>query len=373
VKILHFYRTSLCDTHGGTEVFINQLALAGQKYGIDAEVLSLSRDGTSGPNDELGYIVHRVPRQFEIASNSFSFQAFHKFSELADNADVVHYHFPWPFMDIVHFVTRTEKPTVVTYHSDIIRQKLLLRFYRPLMSHFLNSVDRIVATSPNYVKTSDNLQDFKSKVSVIPIGLDEASYPKPTKAKFDFWKQQFEGKFFLFVGVLRYYKGLHILLEAAKGTNWPIVIVGAGPVEQELRDAIAKLNLKNVHLLGFLTDEDKAALYTLSRAVVFPSYLRSEAFGITLVEGAMYGKPLISSEIGTGTSFINEHNRTGFVIPPADSYSLRMALQTLWSDDKLCTQFGAAARDRFEHHFSADQMARSYLALYQDLHMQKAS
>ena len=370
MKVLHFYRTSFSDTHGGTEVFINQLALAGQKLGIEAEVLSLSRDRSSGENYDLGYTVHRVPRQFEIASNSFSFDAFSKFAELAEKADVIHYHFPWPFMDLVHFAIRSPKPSIVTYHSDIIRQKTLLKIYRPLMNQFLGSVDHIVATSANYLKTSESLQKFKHKVSVIPIGLNELTYPQTKQVKLDYWRNQFGNKFFLFVGVLRYYKGLHILVEAAKNTDWPIVIVGAGPVEQELRADIAKFKINNVHLVGFLPDEDKAALYSLSRAVIFPSYLRSEAFGITLVEGAMYGKPLVSSEIGTGTSFVNSHNETGFVIPPSDAASLKSVLDVLWGDDELCDRLGAGARSRFEEHFTATQMAQSYLKLYQGLKMQ---
>jgi rhamnosyl/mannosyltransferase len=87
----------------------------------------------------------------------------------------------------------------------------------------------------------------------------------------------------------------------------------------------------------------------------------------------MYGKPLISSEIGTGTSFINNHNETGFVIPPDDAISLHSALQALWSDDKLCEQFGQAARTRFDKYFTADQMAKSYFALYQSLKIQKGT
>jgi len=367
LKILHFYRTSFSDTHGGTEVFMHQLALAGQKLGIDAEVLSLSRDGFSGSDGSLGYTVHRVPRQFEIASNSFSLGAFAKFSELAEKADIVHYHFPWPFMDLVHFVTRIKKPSIVTYHSDIIRQKKLLTLYRPLMNQFLSSVDRIVSTSENYFRTSENLQKFKSKVSIIPIGIDDAAYNPVESKNLDYWRGKFGSKFFLFVGVLRYYKGLHLLLEAARETNWPVVIVGAGPIEAELRKVIEKQKINNIHLVGFVSDEDKNALYSLSRAVVFPSYLRSEAFGITLVEGAMHGKPLISSEIGTGTSFVNRHNETGFVVQADDAQSLKNAMNELWNNDELCERLGRNARKNYEDIFTAEQMAKSYLTLYQEV------
>src|SRR4051812_23759578 len=130
--------------------------------------------------------------------------------------------------------------------------------------------------------------------------------------------------------MLRYYKGLHILLEAVQGTGYPVVIVGSGPVERELKEHAARLRLKHIHFPGVLSEEDKVALLRLCYAVAFPSHLRSEAFGISLLEGAMYGKPMISSEIGTGTSYVNEHRHTGLVVPPGDPVAFREAMRRLW-------------------------------------------
>ncbi|WP_306308099.1 glycosyltransferase [Citrobacter youngae] len=110
---------------------------------------------------------------FEIASTPFSLSCIKKFKELAKQADIIHYHYPFPFMDILHFLCRIKKPTVVSYHSDIVKQKFISRLYSPLMNRFLSSVDCIVAASPNYAKTSTVLQKFESKVKVIPYGLDE--------------------------------------------------------------------------------------------------------------------------------------------------------------------------------------------------------
>ena len=70
----------------------------------------------------------------------------------------------------------------------------------------------------------------------------------------------------------------------------------------------------------------------MSYAIVFPSHLRSEAFGISAGQGAMYGKPMISSEIGTGTSYINNHNETGLVVPPSNPQAFREAMRTLWEN-----------------------------------------
>lgn len=367
MRVLHFYRTSFPDTMGGIEQVINQIARGAKKLGVETDVLSLTPDRVARTIEIDGYLAHRARLDFQIASTGFSASAFLRFLQLAKKADVIHFHFPWPFMDVVHFVTRVKKPTVVTYHSDIIRQEHLLKLYRPLKRKFLASMDRIVATSPNYLATSDVLGMFSDKVSVIPIGLDKATYPQPTPDRLKFWRERLGSKFFLFVGVIRYYKGLHILLEAAQGTDYPIVIVGAGPIEQELKAQTAQLGLRNIHFLGQLPDEDKVALLTLCYGVVFPSHLRSEAFGISLLEGAMYGKPMISSEIGTGTTFINIGDETGLVVPPSDPVALRQAMSYLWEHPEEAADMGRRAEERYWKHFTAEQMVKSYVDLYDDL------
>jgi O-antigen biosynthesis rhamnosyltransferase len=367
MRVLHFYRTSFPDTMGGIEQVINQIARGTNKHGIETDVLSLTQDRVARTIEIDGYKVHRAKLNLEIASTGFSVSAIWRFSQLAKNADVIHYHFPWPFMDMVHFVTRVNKPTLVTYHSDIIKQKNLLKLYRPLKYKFLESVDQIVATSPNYLATSKVLAQFSSKVSVVPIGLDKASYPVPTTDRLNYWKTQFSGRFFLFVGVLRYYKGLHILVEAAQDTDYPIVIVGAGPIEAELKAQVVQLGLRNIYFLGLLPDEDKVALLTLCYGVLFPSHLRSEAFGISLLEGAMYGKPMVSSEIGTGTTFINIANETGVVVPPSDPVALRQAMRYLWEHPEQAAEMGVRAEERYWKHFTADEMVSAYAKLYREL------
>lgn len=367
MKVLHFFKTAFPDSMGGIEQVIHQIARGAKTLGVETDVLSLTRDRVASTIENDGYLTHRAKLDFHIASTGFSVSAFSRFSKLAKQADVIHYHFPWPFMDVVHFATNLKKPTVVSYHSDIIKQKNLLKLYRPLMNKFLGSVDRIVAASPNYLETSDVLKKFSGKVSVIPYGLDKASYPTPAPQKLQYWREKLGSKFFLFVGVLRYYKGLHILMEAAQGTDYPIVIVGAGPIEVELKAQVAQLGLRNIHFLGQLPDEDKVALLTLCYGVVFPSHLRSEAFGVSLLEGAMYGKPMISSEIGTGTTFINIADETGLVVPPSDPTALRQAMQYLWEHPQQAAEMGKRAEERYWKHFTAEQMVKSYVELYGEL------
>ena len=372
MRVLHFYKTSMPDTVGGIEQVIFQLCESCAQQGIEGQVLSLS-SGPTPPVVQVGHHeVHRAKLDLQFASTGFSLSVFKKFRELAAEADVVNYHFPWPFMDVVHFASGTRKPSVVTYHSDIIRQKTLLKLYRPLMNRFLASADRIVAASPNYLHTSDVLQKFQDKTRVITYGLDKSGYPQPDTARMADWRQKLGDKFFLFVGVMRYYKGLHILLEALQGVDYPVVIVGAGPLEIELHAQAQALGLRNIHFLGRLGDEDKVALLQLSYAIVFPSHLRSEAFGISLLEGAMYGKPMISSEIGTGTSYININNETGLVVPPSNPQAFREAMRTLWENPLLAAQMGAKAEARYRQLFTAEEMGRKWSALYQELLEEKS-
>jgi len=367
MRVLHFYKTSFPDTMGGIEQVINQIARAANKMGVQTDVLSLTPERAPRTTEIDGYLAHRARLDFQIASTGFSASVFLRFAQLAKKADVIHYHFPWPLMDMVHFACRVKKPTVLTYHSDIIRQKHLLKLYRPLKWKFLADVSCIVATSPNYLATSDVLANHKHKVRVIPIGLDKETYSSPSPNKLTYWRDRLGPKFFLFVGVIRYYKGLHILIEAAQGSEFPIVIVGAGPIEAELKAQAAQLGLRNIHFLGHLPDEDKVALLTLCYCVLFPSHLRSEAFGISLLEGAMYGKPMISSEIGTGTTFINIADETGLVVPPSDPLALSQAMRYLWEHPEQAADMGRRAEERYWQHFTADQMVSEYVKLYREL------
>ncbi len=269
-------------------------------------------------------------------------------------------------MDLVHFCTAHGRPSVVSYHSDIVRQQSLLKLYRPLMNRFLGSVDRIMVASPNYQQSSEVLRPYAEKTVVVPYGLDAWAYPQVSAERMDYWRKRVGENFFLFVGVLRYYKGLSSLLDALHGTTFPLVVVGSGPEEQALKDQAAQLQLQNVVFLGRLDDEDKVCLLQLSLALVFPSHLRSEAFGISLLEASMLSKPMISCEIGSGTTYVNQHEITGLVVPPASPLALRSAMQRLWADRQECITFGAQARLRFEQLFTADRMWQSTLAVYQE-------
>ena len=378
MRVLHVFKTNYLHHTGGIENAIRQMVTASAARGIESTILCIggseaavrgngrSPAGACAGFPPCGYTPRVVscPPSARYDSLAFSRSMFSRFSSLCREHDLVHYHFPFPQQDLMHLLARPSVPTVLTYHSDIVRQRLLYAFYKPLLKRFLSRVDAIVATSENYLESSDVLRRFRDKVSVISLGLDMDSYPAATDDALAKWEAVAGRDFFLFIGVLRYYKGVDILLQAAAGTGKRFVIAGTGPMEDRLRATAARMGLGNVIFAGAITEADKVALLSLCRALVFPSHLRSEAFGLALVEGAMFGRPLVSCDIGTGTSFVNRHNRTGLVVEKGCPEALCRAVNTLAEDRALAETFGQNARLRYLELFTASRQAKEYARLY---------
>ena len=364
---MHVYKTYYPDTTGGVEMVLCQLMRALKPMGVENRLLVLSPMANPVCVEHPEAQVIRCRTSFEMASNPMSLSALGEFRRQLDWADIVHYQFPWPFGDLLHLLNGGRKPSVVSYQSDIVRQKNLMRLYRPLMRRFLASVDRVCATSPNYRATSAVLSQLGKRVDVIPNGMDAAMCPSATSEVLEQWKSRLGQEFFLFVGVLRYYKGLHTLVEASVGIDVPVVIAGSGPERDALEAQARKQGASRIHFLGHVSEQDKSALLQLAGAFVFPSHLRSEAFGMSLVEASMHSKPMISCEIGTGTSYVNLDQVTGLTVPPENPAALRAAMQQLLNDPVKARLMGLAARQRYEEHFTGQCMAASYLRMYQEL------
>ncbi len=367
LQVLHVYKVSMPSSHGGVESSIDTLCKGTSAFGVKNVVFTLCPKPDPNPILMDGYQVIQAHQNFYIASTGFSISAIKKFQKLALSADIIHYHFPNPFGDLLALVQKSNKPSLVTYHSDIIRYKTLYHLYKPLMHRFLKCVDIIVSTSPNYFATSGTLQKFTDKVKIIPLGIEHSFYKNAKPTRLRYWRERLPKRFFLFLGVLRYYKGIKYLIEAVANTDIQIVIAGALGKKSDLEAYVAGDKLKNVIFLGFVEHEEKLALLSLCYGFVFPSNMRSEAFGVSLLEAASCGKPLISCEIGTGTSFINKHNETGLVIKPASSYELRLAMRYLLDNPHVADRFGKKARTRALTHFDYLQQAKSYIQLYSEL------
>src|SRR5690606_22553396 len=226
MRVLHYFRLSRPDSFGGVEQFIHQLSVATRAFGVSSHVLATA-DEPQAPTQRLdGHVVHQAPVGVRTAGAESAAEAALRFRGLAARVARVPSPFPWPFGDVTHLAFGRKVPSIASYHSDIVRQPTMLKLYSPLMHLFLGRVDRIVATSPNYVRTSPVLQRHRERVEVIPIGLDPASYPPPSPRRVAALKREHGRRSFLFVGMLRYYKGIHVLLDAVRHTDIPVVIAG---------------------------------------------------------------------------------------------------------------------------------------------------
>jgi len=372
MNVLHVYRTYFPDPPGGLQEAIRQICFATRECGVDPRIFALS------PNPhprEVDFPEGRVLRSKSWAAPAScdlgGLDALRQYHELVNWADVLHFHFPWPFADVLRLLGDRRKPAVMTYHSDIVRQRWLGYVYGPVMRRMLASMSAVVATSPAYAQSSPVLTKLvdPERLRIIPLGianyaLDEAVPANPAvlaRLKLD------DRPYFLALGVLRYYKGLHTLIEAASSIPAQLVIAGSGPEMARLQRMAQERGATNVVFAGQVSDAEKISLLRGCYGLVLPSQLRSEAFGMVLVEAAMFGKPLVCCEIGSGTSYVNEHGVTGFVVQPEIPNELAGALNALLTDKRRAREMGAAARQRYELLFSDAALGNSYTALYESV------
>ena len=244
-------------------------------------------------------------------------------------------------------------------------------FTTTLMRKFLSSAEAVVASSPIYAETSEVLLKnvSPSRLFVIPLGVADYSnidigfdIEQSILRKFDL-----EGKkFVLSLGALRYYKGLHTLVEAALDITALVVIAGSGPEIDNLKRKVASLNLNNIIFTGHISEDEKITLLRHCSVFALPSHLRSEAFGMVLVEASMFGKPLVCCDIKSGPTFININGETGLTVPPENPKALAKAVETLL-DGGQGKLYGNAARKRYETHFSGESLGAAYGALYKQI------
>lgn len=369
LRILHVYRTYYPDPPGGVAQAVRQICLATASHGVQSTIFTLSP--TPHPSVlrmQEGQVVRARSWMAPASCDVGGPGALLRFGAQARQADVICYHFPWPFADLMDLLVRPKAPTVLVYHSDIVRQRSLGQIYAPLMRRTLSSVSAIVATSPTYAASSPVLSDprWKDKVRAIPLGIIESQEPEDTGvlARLGLSDGQ---PFFLFLGALRYYKGLHTLVAAAKAVNAPIVIAGAGTEDAALRAQRTSVGADNVLFAGLVSDAEKVALMKRCLAFVLPSHLRSEAYGMVLVEAAMQGRPLICCDIGSGMSFVNAHDESGLLVPPEDEQALARAMNRLLNDRPYAARLGQGARNRYERLFSGGPLGREYTALFREL------
>lgn len=360
MKVLHVFKDYFPPTYGGIEQHINDVVHS--LDGIQFSVLTSSRSSELVTDEDDGVRVIRAPEYLRPVSTPIT----PKWSKLLreSGADLFHFHMPNPFGEITFLMSRSSAPFIASYHADIIGRKALLPAFRPFLKRFLDRAQKIIVGSRNLMNTAEPLQGREEKCVVIPYGVDVNRYvTRPVKA--DEIRNDFGSPIVLFVGRLAYYKGLEVLVESMKNLDAICLIVGSGPKERELRDLITETKLDNrVFMIGDIDESVKPAYLHAADVFVLPSTSRAESFGISMLEAMACGVPAISTELGTGTSWVNKHRSTGLVVEAGDPLALAGAISALLTDDARRARYASAAAERAREYFSKEKMLESLRELY---------
>jgi len=350
---------------GGVEKVVQQIAEGlNRKDDFKIEVLCCQPKGKKKIEEINGVKVFRAASFGIFWGMPISFDFFRLFKELSKEVDIIAFHHPFPLGDLAIFLF-PPKRLIVHYHSDIVRQKALSFLVKPFILNTLKKAKKIIVSNPNLIESSSYLRKFKQKCQVIPFGVDlkeiENSLSEQEQRKI---KEKY-GRFVLFVGRLNYYKGVDYLIEAMKDIDANLVVIGEGKESQNLKLKTENLKLKNrVFFLPHQPREKLINFYGASEVFVLPSIFKSEAFGIVILEAMACGTPVISTELGTGTSWVNQNGKTGFVVPPKNSKSLASAIKTILTQKNLSQQFGLTSQNRVREKFSLNQMIEKSTEVY---------
>lgn len=369
MKIAMVYRAYPPLAVGGIENHIKQLAEELTFYPeIEQIHIIIANDSRHFQREEYGrkIIVERLPNWLTLRSTPLAPSFVNKLA--AVESDLVHFHFPYPFGETAWLFADRKLPYVVTYHSDIVRQKILRLFYRPFMHRFFQGARKILATSRPLVESSPVLSRYSDKVEIVPLGIDPERFTLTPGISAN--KKEIHGDrpMILFVGRLVYYKGIDILIRAMKDIDARLVIIGHGPLENELRRLTADLKLtERVSFLTNVSDELLPGYFHACDFLVLPSVASSEAFGIVQLEAFACGKPVISTSLPTGVPYVNRHGVSGLIVPPGDVRALAAAIGRLLNNGAERERMGKAALERFNSEFTSRIMGERVFRVYREM------
>ncbi len=347
---------------GGMESHLEALcgALKGE---VDLRVV-VSADGRGTVRETVdGIPVARVATYATVASAPFNPGMAREIAARAD--DVVHLHHPNPTATLSYLASGHRGALVVTYHSDIVRQRVLGAAFRPVLDRLLGRAAAILVSSPPLLASSAPLRAHAARCRVVPFGVPPAVFDPPDPKVVEELRSRYGPGMVLAVGRLVYYKGFEYLVRAMKDVPGRLVLVGNGPLRGPLESLARDAGVADrVHFAGSVPDLRP----WLHAADVFalPSVARSEAFAIVQLEAMAAGLPVVNTSLDTGVPWVSPHGVTGATVPPRDAQALAAALAGLLAAPGARARHGAAGRDRVRRHFSLDGMARAVLQSYHD-------
>lgn len=337
-------------------------------------VLVVCFEKTPAKSDEVidGVHVVRAPISKMIASQPLGIKYFLQCLKFGKNADVIHLHVPNMLGALCALFIGKKPRLLVHWHSDVINKGILGKILRPLETALLRRADCIVATSLVYANASDTLRPYKYKISVVPIGAPDAKYDG-TDSDLPVWidEQIRDKKIILAVGRLVPYKGFKVLIDAAKHllNGSVVVIVGNGPLQQELQQAVELANVKGrVVLTGRLSDAALNALFERATLFCLPSTSRAEAFGVVLLEAMTYGLPIVATNIpGSGVPWVNQHGTSGLNVAVGDPVAIAQACNQILATPELRSSLSDGAHRRFASEFTEAVSVKRMMHVYDQM------
>ncbi|HWZ46200.1 MAG TPA: glycosyltransferase [Candidatus Saccharimonadales bacterium] len=282
--------------------------------------------------------------------------------------DIVDLHMPNPVAEVSYLMMATDRPLVAHFHSDIVKQRFLLRAYAPFLEAFYARASFIVVPTPNHISKSPFVSRFQSKCRIVPYGISVAKFDLTAPLSKKVEELRCGRPTILYVGRLVYYKGLEYLINAMPELDAQLWIVGSGPLAGELKQLTMQRNVhEKVRFLGEISDEALPAYYHACDIFVLPSVADSEMFGMVQLEAMACRKPVVSTSLPTGVSWVNQHGVTGLSVLPRDSHALAKAIKKLLDNRSLREEMGEAGRRRVESEFTAVKMAQGVLEIYRSL------
>jgi len=369
-SVLHVYKDYYPPVLGGIEQTINWMC----RYTREAchvRVLVASRNGKFSDEIIDGVRVVRVGCWGRALSSPIA-PGFLKWLRRLDS-EILHFHMPNPMAELAYLLARPKGHVVVTYHSDIVRQRLSGLLYVPLQHAFLRKASLILPTSHAYLDSSKTLRPHRDRCRVMPLGVPIEDYAEADESRVysEEIRRRTPGRFrIVFVGVLRYYKGLTYLIKAMSRLpeNAVLLIGGDGPERNALEKQVHEHGLHDrVLFLGELTDEQKIGLYRAGSVYCLPAHLRSEAFGLSQIEAMVCGLPVISTDLNTGVREVNQDGHTGLVVKPANPKALADAILSLIQDSALREKLAAQAHKRALERFSARRLGDDLREAYRKI------
>ena len=359
--------------HGGIERHAALLSQSLAAAGVDLVNLVAAPDAQARDTQMApGYRLVQAPSHGMFASTAVSPALLLRAGQLHREKpfDLVHLHFPDPLSHLAALQFPRRVRRVVTWHSDVVRQKRLLALYGPFMRHFVSRADAVVAATPAHFESSTQIPASlpQARRHVIPYGLDFAALALDVRTErlCAALRQDAAGRPLVFaLGRHVYYKGFDVLVEAMRQVDARLVLGGDGPLRVQLEAQVAAAGLQDrIVFPGRIPEPDLRAYFHACDVFCLPSVERSEAFGLVQLEAMACGKPAVCTQLHNGVNVVNLDGETGLAVPVRDAGALAGALNRLLLDGGLRQRLGDNARARAWGHYSLAAMARQHIDLY---------